>query len=266
MNMLAVRVSIGCIFSSIDLKPGWFTTKFFLTPIGICTFGKSTKTMKAIIFGATGMIGKGVLLECLDHAEVAEVLSIGRSRIELSHAKLRQIEHRDFLDFSAIASELQGYDACFFCLGISAAGMQEAEYKRITYDFAMTAAHTLVKINPEMTFTYVSGQGTDSTEKGRMMWARIKGKLENDLLALGFQNPVMFRPGAIIPRRGIKSRTRSYQFMYDYFGWLLKAIEKVSPNSVTDTTKIGLAMINAHLIGVEKRILSPRDINLLAAK
>jgi hypothetical protein len=112
--------------------------KILSDPIGICTFGKSTKTMKAIIFGATGMIGKGVLLECLDHAEVAEVLSIGRSRIELSHAKLRQIEHRDFLDFSAIASELQGYDACFFCLGISAAGMQEAEYKRITYDFAMT--------------------------------------------------------------------------------------------------------------------------------
>ena len=222
--------------------------------------------MNVILFGATGMIGKGVLLECLDHAEVKKVLAIGRTEVDLQHEKLEQIAHKDFFDFSGIEKELHGYDACFFCLGISAAGLKEEDYRRITYDFAMSAAKTLFKINPNMTFTYVSGQGTDSTEKGRMMWARVKGKLENDLLALGFKRAVMFRPGLIIPKRGIKSRTAMYQRFYDYLGWLLKLVESVTPNSITDTTRIGLAMINVHLKGTEKKILNPKDINDLAAQ
>jgi uncharacterized protein YbjT (DUF2867 family) len=220
--------------------------------------------MKAIIFGATGMIGKGVLLECLDHPDVKQVLTIGRSKLEIKNPKLKQIEHSSFLDFTGLEGELKNYDACFFCLGISAAGMNEADYTRITHDFTLSAAQFLFRLNPEMTFTYVSGQGTDSTEKGRMMWARVKGKTENDLRALGFKKAIMFRPGVIIPRRGIKSRTKSYQTIYNLFGWLLKLLEKTAPNSITDTTKIGLAMINTHLKGADKTILTPKDINQLA--
>lgn len=221
--------------------------------------------MKAIIFGASGMIGRGVLLECLDDARVTEVLCVGRSKLDMEHTKLTQLEHNDFTNFDAVREPLSGFDACYFCLGVSAAGMKEAQYRKITYDFTLAAARLLVELNPEMTFTYVSGAGTDSSEKGRAMWARVKGKVENDLLALGFKNAVMFRPGAILPKRGIKSRTPMYQFMYDYFTWLIKFIGLFVPNSITDTTRIGKAMINAHLVGADKRILDPKDINALAA-
>ncbi len=220
--------------------------------------------MKAIIFGATGMIGKGVLLECLDLVDVEAVLTIGRSKVDVNHPKLTQIEHSDFLDFTAIESDLAGYDACFYCLGISAAGMGESLYTKITHDYTLAAAQTLYKLNPEMTFTFVSGVGTDSTEKGRQMWARVKGKTENDLMAIGFKKVIMFRPGAIIPLRGIKSRTRLYQTIYTLFGWLLKILAKRNPDSFTDTTKIGLAMINAHTKGIDKTILAPKAINELA--
>ena len=220
--------------------------------------------MKVIIFGATGMIGKGVLLECLDDGRVEQVLTIGRTQMELEHDKLKQLAHQDFTDFSPVESELRCYDACFFCLGISAAGLKEAEYTKITYDFTLAAANTLHQLNPDMTFTYVSGQGTDSSEKGRMMWARVKGKTENDLMQVGFKKAIMFRPGAIIPLRGIESRTKSYQFMYDYFGWLLKGIKAIAPNAVTDTTQIGRAMINVVEHGKDKSILTPKDINALA--
>ena len=206
--------------------------------------------MKAIITGATGMVGKGVLLECLDHHMVEEVMVIGRNPVGINHPKLKELIHSDFSDFSGVSNQLKGYDACYFCLGISASGLNEEAYKKITYDYTMALAGVLVKLNPDMTFIYVSGQGTDSSEKGRMMWARVKGKTENDLLKTGFRQAFMFRPGAIIPLRGIKSRTKAYQFMYDYFMWLVKAIKLVSPNSVVDTTQIGLAMINA----TQKRI------------
>ncbi|MCF8370811.1 MAG: hypothetical protein K9H64_04260 [Bacteroidales bacterium] len=215
---------------------------------------------KVIITGATGMVGKGVLLECLDHESIGEVLVIGRNSIGMDHPKLKELTHEDFLDFSKVKDQLIGYDGCFFCMGISAAGLKEAEYKKITYDFTLSMAKTLFELNPDMTFSYVSGQGTDSTEKGRMMWARVKGKTENDLLMLGFRQAFMFRPGAIIPLRGIKSRTKSYQFMYDYFMWLVKLIKFLSPNSVVNTTQIGLAMINSMLNGYDKKILIPRDI------
>lgn len=210
------------------------------------------------------MIGKGVLLECLDHNEISEVLVIGRNFIEMQHPKLKELIHQDFTDFSQIQDQLKGYDACFFCLGISAAGLKEEQYKRITYDFTLTLANTLLDINKDMTFNYVSGQGTDSTEKGRIMWARVKGKTENDLLNLGFYQAFMFRPGAIIPLRGITSKTKGYQFMYDYFTWLLKLIKYFFPNSIVNTTQIGQALINSVLKGYDKQILHSKDIIALA--
>jgi hypothetical protein len=170
----------------------------------------------------------------------------------------------DFTNFSNVQNQLAGYDACFFCLGISAAGLNEEQYKRITYDYTMALAGTLYELNPQMTFNYVSGQGTDSSEKSRMMWARVKGKTENDLLKMGFKQAFMFRPGMIIPLRGIKSRTKSYQFMYDYFMWLVKLTKSVSPNSVVDTTQIGLAMINSMLRGYSEKIPKPKDIIILS--
>jgi len=211
------------------------------------------------------MIGKGVLLECLDHPEVSAVLSIVRSPSGITHSKLKELVHKDFLNFSEIKESLTGFDACFYCLGISAAGLDEPAYKTITYDYTMALAQVLFQLNPAATFIYVSGEGTDSSEKGRMMWARVKGKTENDLLNLGFRQAYMFRPGAIIPLRGIKSRTKAYQFMYDYFMWLVKLIKAVSPNSVVNTTQIGLAIIRAALHGYEKRVLRPVDMIKLAA-
>jgi uncharacterized protein YbjT (DUF2867 family) len=219
---------------------------------------------KVIITGATGMVGKGVLLECLDHEAINEVLVIGRNSIGMEHPKLKELIQKDFTDFSNVKDQLSGYDACYFCLGISAAGLNEEQYIKITYDYTLALANTLLKQNSNLTFIYVSGQGTDSTEKGRMMWARVKGKTENDLLKLGFKKAFAFRPGAIIPLRGIKSRTKSYQFMYDYFMWLVKGIKAISPNSVVTTTQLGLAMINAMLKGYDKKVLRPKDIIVLS--
>lgn len=217
-----------------------------------------------IITGATGMVGKGILLECLDHPEINEVLVIGRNPIGIEHPKLKELIHKDFANFTEVSDKLKGYDACFFSLGISAAGLTEEQYRQITYGFTMALAKTLFEQNPQMTFNYVSGMGTDETEKGRMMWARVKGKTENDLLKMGFKQAYMFRPGAIIPLRGIKSRTKAYQFMYDYFMWLVKGIKAVSPNSVVTTTQIGQAMINSMLKGYDKKIIRPADMIALS--
>ena len=219
---------------------------------------------KVIITGATGMVGKGVLLECLDHEAISKVLVIGRNPVGIKHPKLKELIQKDFTDFSRFKDQLSGYDACFYCLGISAAGLNEMQYKKITYDYTLALANTLFELNSTMTFVYVSGQGTDSTEKGRMMWARVKGKTENDLLHLGFKQAFMFRPGVIIPLRGIKSRTKSYQFMYDYFMWLVKLIKAISPNSVVNTTQIGMAMINIMLKGYKKKVIRSKDIIELA--
>lgn len=219
---------------------------------------------KVIITGATGMVGKGILLECLDHEAISEVLVIGRNSIDMDHPKLKELIHKDFADFSGVEDQLEGYDACFFSLGISAAGLNEDQYRKITHDFTLSLAKTLFHLNPKTTFNYVSGQGTDSSEKGRMMWARVKGKTENDLLNMGFKQAYMFRPGAIIPLRGIKSRTKSYQFMYDYFMWLVKGIKAVAPDSVVNTTQIGLAMINSMFKGYDKKVLKPKDIIILS--
>jgi len=220
--------------------------------------------MKTIVTGATGMVGKGVLLECLDHNDVEQVLAIGRNPVDMQHPKLKQLVHSNFSDFSSVQEQLKNYDACFYCMGISSIGMKEADYKHLTYDFALALANVLVKLNPEMTFNYVSGKGTDSSEKGRSMWARVKGKTENDLINAGFKQTFMFRPGAIIPLRGIKSRTKAYQFVYDYFMWLVKLMKALAPNTVVTTTQMGLAMIHSVTQSYPTTVLNPKDIIVLS--
>lgn len=220
--------------------------------------------MKVIITGATGMIGKGVLLECLDHESIDEVLSLSRNSLGIDHPKLKQVLHSDFSNYDSIKSELTGYDACYLCMGVSSVGMNEEDYTKITYTYTLNLAKALLELNPNLVCTYVSGQSTDSSEKGKTMWARVKGKTENDLLALGFKDAYMFRPGGIIPLRGIKSRTKMYQFMLTYMGWLLRLIKLLSPNSIVNTTQIGLAMIHVTQRGYEKKIIDPVDIIRLA--
>ncbi|WP_320111152.1 NAD-dependent epimerase/dehydratase family protein [Draconibacterium orientale] len=216
--------------------------------------------MNVIITGATGMVGKGVLLECLDHESVEKVLTIGRNPVDISHPKLEELIHNDFSDFSTVKEQLAGYDACFLCMGISSVGMKENDFKKVTYNYTLALARELLPLNPKMTITYVSGEGTDSSEKSRVMWARVKGKTENDLIKLGFKQAFMFRPGLIIPLRGIKSRTKAYQFVYDYFMWLVRLFKAVAPNAVVNTTQLGKAMINAALYGYSSVIIKSKDI------
>ncbi len=217
--------------------------------------------LKVIVTGATGMIGKGVLWECLDHPEISEVLSIGRRPVGVQNPKLRELLHPDFSDFESVSEQLQGYDACYACMGVSAAGLEEEEYKKLTYDYTLALAQTLYGLNPDMTFIYVSGQGTDSTEKGRQMWARVKGKTENDLLKMGFKQAFVFRPGGIIPKRGVQPSSKLYRVLINNLGWLLRLIKKMSPNAIVDTTQIGQAMIKLSTSGYPKEIIHPSDIN-----
>jgi uncharacterized protein YbjT (DUF2867 family) len=221
--------------------------------------------MKAILFGATGMVGQGVLQECLAHPDVETVLVVGRSACAVSHPKLQEVVHRDLYDYSSIEGDLKGYDACYFCLGVSSAGMSEADYSRVTYDLTLAAAKTLARLNPNMTFCYVSGAGTDSTEQGRSMWARVKGRTENALLRSGFKAAYMFRPGYIQPMKGIKSRTPAYRVIYAILGPLFPIWKTLFPNFVTTTEKVGLAMIHVAQRGYERPFLENRDINHLAA-
>ena len=170
--------------------------------------------MKVILFGGSGMVGQGVLRECLIDPGVETVLAVGRSPLGVQHAKLRELRHDNFTDYTAIEPQLAGYDACFFCLGVSSIGMDVERYRHLTYDITMAAARTLSRLNPGMVFTYLTGRGTDSTEQGPLMWARVKGKTENALRALPFRAAYMFRPGYIQPRRGIRSKTRLYRIFY----------------------------------------------------
>jgi uncharacterized protein YbjT (DUF2867 family) len=220
--------------------------------------------MKVMVTGSTGMVGKGVLLECLDHPDITEVLSITRKTTGINHPKLKELLHLDFSEFASVADQLEGYDACYACMGVSAAGMKEEKYKKLTYDFTLSLGRELFQINKDMTFTYVSGVGTDSTEKGRTMWARVKGKTENDLLKLGFKQAFMFRPGAIIPLRGIQPSSKMYRILINNLKWLIKLMKRLSPDSVVDTTQIGLAMVNVTLRGYDKKIITPKDILVLA--
>lgn len=221
--------------------------------------------MKIIITGATGMIGKGVLLECLDHQDVIEVLSISRRSLEMGHPKLKELIHKDFSEFASVADQLQGYDACYSSMGVSAAGMNEEQYTHLTYDFTLALAKQLLELNAAMTFIYVSGQGTDSSEKGRQMWARVKGKTENDILKLGFKQAFMFRPGMIIPKRGVQASSKLYRVLIKNLMWLILLFKKLAPKSVVDTNQIGQSMIQATKNGYDRQIIVPKDILVLAS-
>src|ERR1700733_8213188 len=217
--------------------------------------------MKVVLFGATGMVGQGVLRECLLDAEVERVLAVGRSPTGQTNAKLREIVHDNFLDFSSIESQLTGFDACFFCLGVSSVGMDPERYRHLTYDITMAAATTLARLNPGMVFTYVTGRSTDSTEQGPMMWARVKGKTENDLLKLPFKAAYMFRPAGIQPLHGVKSKTGWVQAIYIVTAPVLTLLNRVAPKYVTTTEQVGRAMIRVARDGYPKPVLESEDIN-----
>jgi uncharacterized protein YbjT (DUF2867 family) len=219
--------------------------------------------MNVILFGATGMVGQGVLRECLLDPDVQTVISVGRSATGQQHQKLRELVHQDFLNFSAIEEKLTGFDACFFCLGVTSVGMTEDRYRRVTYDITIAAAKTLARLNPGMTFIYVSGMGTDSSEQGRTMWARVKGQTENALLRLPFKAAVMFRPAAIVPLHGIRSKTTVYRVFYAVLAPLLPAMKKFLPKYVTTTEQVGLAMLKIAKQGSPKPVLENSDINLV---
>jgi uncharacterized protein YbjT (DUF2867 family) len=219
--------------------------------------------MKVILFGATGMVGQGVLRECLLDASVESVLAVGRSPTGQRHAKLREIMHDNFLDYSAIEPQLAGYDTCFFCLGVSSVGMSEQRYRHLTYDITMAAAKALSKLNPGMVFVYVTGRSTDSSEQGPLMWARVKGKTENDLLKLPFKAAYMFRPAGIQPLHGIRSRTAWVQALYGAAAPLLTLLNRVAPNYMTTTEQVGRAMIKVARDGYPQPVLESEDINRL---
>jgi uncharacterized protein YbjT (DUF2867 family) len=213
-----------------------------------------------IITGATGMVGEGVLHECLLDPEVEEVLVISRRACGVSHPKLKETIHNNFHDLAAIEDQLQHYNACFFCLGVSSIGLNEEKYHRLTYDLTLHVAETLVRLNPGMVFCYVSGAGTDSTEKGRSMWARVKGKTENRLLQLPFKNAYMFRPGFMQPTEGLKNTLKFYAAIT----WLYPVIRSLFPNHVCSLKEVGVAMINAVKKGYQKSVLEVKDIVALA--
>jgi uncharacterized protein YbjT (DUF2867 family) len=221
--------------------------------------------VNVVIFGATGMVGKGVLLECLDDARVEQVLLISRHPIDVSHPKIRDLVHRNFFDFSDIQRQFADFDACFFCLGVTSVGLSESEYHHLTYDLTLAAATAIADVAARrLTFCYVSGQGTDSTERGRVAWARTKGKTENALLRLPFKAAFMFRPGYIQPLKGIRSKTGWYQALYDVVGPLYPLLRRLLPRHVTTTVNLGRAMITVAANGYPNQVLSSADINQLA--
>src|SRR6266446_1784402 len=207
------------------------------------------------------MVGQGVLRECLLDPGVESVLVVGRSPTGHEHAKLNEIVRPDLFDLSAIEGELSGYDACFFCLGVSSAGMGEAEYRHLTYDLTLSVARSLAKASPGMTFLYVSGASTDSTESGRMMWARVKGQTENALLQMPFKAAYMFRPGYIQPLHGIRTKTKWYGAIYAMMGPLYPVWKLLFPKYVTTTECVGRAMLNVAMRGAPKSVLENQDIN-----
>jgi uncharacterized protein YbjT (DUF2867 family) len=216
--------------------------------------------MKVLLFGATGMVGQGVLRECLLDPDVERVQTIGRSPTGIHHLKLREVLHSDLSYYAEIEADLSGFDACFFSLGVSSAGMKAEEYERITYGITMAAAETLSRLNPQMKFFYVSGGGTDSTERGRSMWARVKGRTENALLRLPFAAAYMFRPGLIVPMHGERPKAAVYQAFYSILKPLLFLLRRTFPNHVLTTEEIGRAMLIVARRGYPKHILEIRDI------
>lgn len=216
--------------------------------------------IKVILTGATGMVGEGVLNECILHPNVESILIIVRKPSSINHPKVKEIIHRDFFNLSAVENQLIGYNACFFCLGVSSVGMKEEEFHNMTYMLTLNFASVVAKHNTGMTFCYVSGSGTDSTEKGKMMWARVKGKTENDLMKLPFKRVYNFRPGYMQPTKGLKNTVPYYK----YVSWLYPALRTFFPSFVTTLKEMGLAMINSALKGYDKSIIEVKDIITLA--
>jgi hypothetical protein len=216
---------------------------------------------KVIITGATGMVGEGVLIECLAHPQISEVLSVSRRSTGMTHPKLKEYLVPEFLSLQE-DENLKGYDACFFCAGVSSIGKKEAEYTRITYDTTIHFAEILLQLNPQMTFIYVSGAGTDSTEKGRLMWARVKGRTENALMNMPFKKVYNFRPGFMKLTPGQKNALP----MYKYVGWMYPILKVVLPNGTSTLKQVARAMINCLVIGSDKQVLEVRDINKLGDK
>lgn len=216
--------------------------------------------VRAIITGATGMVGEGVLHECLDHPGIEKVLIINRKPLGLSHAKIQEVVHSNFYELSSVEDKLVGFNACFFCLGVSSIGLNEDEYHKPTYDLTLNFARTVLKLNPDLIFCYVSGSGTDSTEMGRSMWARVKGKTENHLLLLGFKDAYMFRPGFMFPTEGLKNTLKYYR----YFNWMYPALRRFFPKYVSTLKELGLAMIHVITKGYHKSVLEVKDIVDLA--
>jgi len=222
--------------------------------------------MNVLLFGATGMVGQGVLRECLRDPAVERVVAVGRRATNVAHPKLRDVVAADLFDLDPLAAELAGFDACFFCLGVSSAGMGEAEYARLTHDLTLRVAGTLARVAPATTFVYVSGAGTDSTERGRVMWARVKGRTENALLALPFRAAYMFRPGIILPLHGIRSRTRLYRVVYAALAPLTPLVRRLPARLVVTTEQVGLAMLRVARDGYPRRVLESADIASAAAR
>jgi uncharacterized protein YbjT (DUF2867 family) len=219
-----------------------------------------TKKLAVIITGATGMVGEGVLLECLEHPAIERVLIVNRKPYPLQHPKLKELIVPNFFDLSAVTNQLTGYDVCFFCAGTSSAGMSEAAYTRVTYDLTLSFAQTLARLNPQMIFEYVSGSHTDGTEKGRMMWARVKGKTENDLARLPFQHVYSFRPGYMRPTPGQKN----IKWYFSWIGAFYPLLLVIFPNHVSTLPQVARAMIYVAMEGFSKPVLEVKDINSLA--
>ncbi len=218
--------------------------------------------MKVILTGSTGMVGEGVLHECLQNDKVEQVLVLNRRTCGIINPKLKEIIHSDFFNLSPVENQLLNYNACFFCLGVSSVGMKEPEYYRLTYTLTMHVAQTFSKLNPDMVFCYISGARTDSTEKGRVMWARVKGKTENDLMKLPFKRVYNFRPGVLQPTKGLKNTLRFYK----YLGWLLPIIRMLAPKSICTLKELGMAMMNVATNGYEKQIIEVKVILDLSKK
>lgn len=221
---------------------------------------QSNQKIKVIVTGATGMVGEGVLHECLLNNNVEQVLIINRKPGGITHPKLKEIIHADFNDLSPVEEQLKNYDACFFCAGVSSIGKKENEFYTLTYTLTLNFAAALAKQNPSMTFCYISGRGTDSSEKGKLMWARVKGKTENDLTKLPFKKVYNFRPGVLEPTKGLKNTLSAYK----YFGWIMPLVKLIAPNSSSTLSELGKAMINSVTKGYEKQILEVKDILALS--
>ena len=219
--------------------------------------------MRILLFGATGMVGQGVLHECLADGDVTQVLCVGRNPSGRTHPKLHELVISDLYDYSAMEDRMAGFDACFFCLGVSSVGMSEEDYRRVTYDLTLAAARTLARLNPQMTFVYVSGAGTDSTERGSRMWARVKGATENALMRLPFRAAYMFRPGFIQPLHGVRSKTALYRAAYVIAAPVFGLLRRWRPDSVTTSVQVGRAMLAVAKRGALAPLVEMADINAL---